>query len=85
MKKLTRNPDEKWIGGVCAGIADYTGLDTVVVRLIVAIGTVISAGTGLCAYAVAWILMPNRPENVTVWAQATDVPPTATEPGQPSG
>ena len=85
MKKLTRNRDEKWIGGVCAGIADYTGLDVIVVRLIVEIGTVISAGTGLCAYAVAWILMPSRPENVTVWAQATDVPTTATEPGQPSG
>lgn len=84
MKKLTRNRDDKWIGGVCAGIADYTGLDTTVVRLIVAIGTLISVGVGLCAYIIAWILIPDRPENVTVWAQSTDVPTTTNEPQPPS-
>lgn len=84
MKKLTRNLDDKWIGGVCAGIADYTGLDTTVVRLILAIGTLISAGTGIVAYLVAWILMPARPANITVWTQATDAPTTTNEPRPPS-
>ena len=37
MKKLTRNRDDKWLGGVCAGIADYTGIDANLVRLIVAV------------------------------------------------
>lgn len=83
MKKLTRNPDQKWIGGVCAGIADYTGLDITVVRLIVAVGTVISAGTGICAYIIAWVLMPNRADNVTVWTQQTDEPTTTHEPRPP--
>ncbi|MFI5426406.1 PspC domain-containing protein [Aeromicrobium sp. UC242_57] len=84
MKKLTRNRDDKWIGGVCSGIADYTGLDTTVVRLLVAVVTIFSAGMGICAYIVAWILMPSTPENVTVWSQSTDVPPTTYEPRPPS-
>jgi phage shock protein C len=82
MKKLTRNPDDKWIAGVCSGIADYTGVDANVVRLIVAVGTVLGAGSLIIAYVVAWILMPNRPPGA--WTQATDVTATGPEPGPPS-
>jgi phage shock protein C len=64
MKKLTRNPDNKQIAGVCSGLADYFGLDATLVRLLVAIGTLMSVGTGIIAYGVAWILMPERPTGV---------------------
>lgn len=60
MKKLTRNPDDKWIAGVCGGIADYTGIDANVIRLVVAICTVLGAGSLILGYIVAWILMPKR-------------------------
>lgn len=83
MKKLTRSSDEKWIAGVCGGIAEYTGVDTTVVRLIVAVGTIISAGTGLVAYAVAWILMPPPAPQVTTWTPPA-APTTPNEPGPPS-
>lgn len=84
MKKLTRNREDKWIAGVCGGIADYTGVDVTVVRLVVAVGTIISAGTGLLAYAVAWVLMPQPPEQVTVWTPPPAAPTTSNEPRPPS-
>lgn len=85
MKKLTRNPDDKWLGGVCGGIADYTGIDANLIRLVVAVCTLLGAGTLIIAYIVAWVLMPARPAaSQTVWAEATDSAATESEPAQPS-
>ncbi len=78
MKKLTRNPDDKWIGGVCGGIAEYFDVDANLVRLVVTICTVLGAGSLIIGYIVAWILMPKKPPG-TVWVQATDA--TATDRG----
>jgi len=83
MKKLTRSTDDKWLGGVCGGIASYTGVDANVIRLIVAVATVLGAGSLILAYIVAWVLMP-QPAVVTTWTNATDVPTSASEPTPPS-
>lgn len=80
-KKLTRSPDDKWIAGVCGGIAEYSGIDANVIRLIVAVGTVLGAGSLIIAYLVAWILMPKRPRGM-IQGTATDVPPP-THPAPP--
>lgn len=87
MKKLTRSRDEKWLGGVCGGIAAYTGLDANLIRLLVAVCTIFGAGSLIIAYVVAWILIPiaDKPAaQQTVWAQATDVPPTSSGTAPPS-
>ena len=85
MKKLTRNPDDKWLGGVCGGLADYTGVDANLVRLIVVVCTLLGAGSLILAYIVAWVLMPARPAAAqTVWAEASDSATTESEPAQPS-
>lgn len=86
MKKLTRSRDDKWVGGVCGGIADYTGLDANLIRILVAVGTVLGLGSLIVAYIVAWILIPaGQPAGQqTVWAQATDAPATSSEPAPPS-
>lgn len=76
MKKLTRNRDDKWVGGVCSGIADYTGVDANVIRLIVAVATLLGAGSLILGYLIAWILMPARQEPVaaqTIVAETTPV------------
>lgn len=57
-KRLVRRRDDKWIGGVCGGIADYAGVDVTLVRLLAAIGTVLGFGTLIIVYIVAWILVP---------------------------
>ena len=47
--------NKKWLG-VCAGIADYTGLDTNLVRIGFLLLTVLGSGAGLLAYLVtAWM------------------------------
>lgn len=85
MKKLTRNPDDKWLGGVCGGLADYTGIDANLVRLIVVVCTLLGAGSLILAYIVAWVLMPARPAAAqTVWAEASDSATTESEPAQQS-
>ena len=57
-KRLTRSRDDRWLGGVCGGIAAYTGIDATLVRLIVVVGTILGFGSLFVAYLVAWVLMP---------------------------
>ncbi|RLV54609.1 PspC domain-containing protein [Aeromicrobium phragmitis] len=59
-KKLQRSRSDKWLGGVCGGIAAYTGWDVNLVRLLVVLLTVFSTGTAIIAYIAAWILLPEE-------------------------
>lgn len=58
-RRLTRSQD-RWLGGVCSGVADYLGLDVTLVRLLTVIGTVLGLGTLVLVYLVAWVLVPAR-------------------------
>lgn len=58
-KKLVRPQGDKWIAGVCQGFARYFGIDVTLVRL-VWVSTVILAGTGLLAYIICWIVIPQE-------------------------
>lgn len=84
MNQLTRRRDDKWIAGVCGGIADHTGIDATLIRLVLVVCTILGAGSLVIGYGVAWILMPRRPAQETVWARPTDRPATAHEPAQRS-
>jgi phage shock protein C len=57
-KRLVRNTDNKMIGGVCAGVADYFGLDPTLVRILTVVGAVLGLGSVVVAYVVAWAVMP---------------------------
>lgn len=56
-KRFCRVMAEKKIAGVCAGVAQYLGVDVTVVRLAWVL-LVLLHGFGLIAYLVAWIIMP---------------------------
>jgi phage shock protein C len=56
-RRLFRNPNDKVIGGVCSGIANYFDIDPVIVRLIFAV-MFLTLGIGLLAYILAWIIVP---------------------------
>jgi phage shock protein PspC (stress-responsive transcriptional regulator) len=60
-KKLTRSRDDRWIAGVCGGIAEFTGIDTTVVRVIIAIATLLGAGSLVVIYLACWLLIPREP------------------------
>ena len=54
--RLERPKQGKWIGGVCAGLADRFGVSRSLVRLgFVIFGLV---GAGEIAYVIGWIVMP---------------------------
>ena len=55
---LHRSYCDSMIGGVCGGIAESTGIDPTVVRLLWAGITLISGGAGLLAYLLCWMIMP---------------------------
>ena len=57
-KRLVRNTHNKMIGGVCAGVADYFGLDPTLVRVLTVVGAVLGLGSVVIAYVVAWAVMP---------------------------
>ena len=59
IKKLRRSSTNKMLAGVCGGIADYFNIDATIVRLVFAGVALITAGTGLVAYGVAWLILPD--------------------------
>ncbi len=59
-KKLYRNTDSKIIAGVCSGIAEYVGVDPTVVRILWILFCAVG-GSGILAYIIAAIIMPERP------------------------
>ena len=60
-RKLYRSKTDKKILGVCGGIAEYFGIDSTIVRLILVLA-VIFAGVGLLAYLIAALIMPVKPD-----------------------
>jgi phage shock protein PspC (stress-responsive transcriptional regulator) len=59
-KRLIRRTDNKVIGGVCAGLADYLGVDPTLIRVLAVLGAVFGLGSVVVAYLVAWALMPTE-------------------------
>lgn len=56
-KKLYRSNKDKKIFGVCGGIAEYFDIDSTIIRLIF-IFFVLCVGTGVLAYIIAALVMP---------------------------
>jgi phage shock protein C len=63
MKTLNRPKTGRMIAGVCAGIGEHLDIDPTVVRLIWAALTLLSLGTGILVYIIAWILIPESPQD----------------------
>ncbi|MBU8892764.1 MAG: PspC domain-containing protein [Bacteroidales bacterium] len=59
-RKLTRSRD-KFIAGVCAGIAEYFGWDIALVRILYLVISIFSAAfPGIIVYVILWIVMPEK-------------------------
>ncbi|AIS52064.1 phage shock protein C, PspC [Thermoanaerobacter kivui] len=58
-KRLYRSREQKMLGGVCGGIAEYFDIDVTLVRLICLL--TIFSGIGILPYLVAWIVIPENP------------------------
>ncbi len=56
-KRLTRS-NNRMIGGVCAGIADYFNWDITLVRIVYVLATFFTACSGGIVYLILWLIMP---------------------------
>lgn len=57
-KRLYRNENDKVLGGVCSGLANYFNIDVVVVRVIFAI-LFFAFGFGFLPYIIMWVAVPS--------------------------
>ena len=62
-KKLYRIEEGKKICGVCGGLAEYFNIDPTLVRIGWAI-LACCAGSGILAYIICAVIMPEKPKNI---------------------
>ncbi|MBP7148504.1 MAG: PspC domain-containing protein [Acidobacteria bacterium] len=59
MTYLRRSRGDRWLGGVCGGIAAWLGWSSNAVRLLYVIASILSAAfPGTLVYIVLWFVMP---------------------------
>jgi phage shock protein C len=59
VNRLRRSRSDRWIGGVCGGIAVITGVESWIWRLIL-VAMAFFAGTGVLLYLLLWIFVPEE-------------------------
>jgi len=59
-KRLYRSTTDKMIAGVCGGLAEYFGIDPVIVR-VAAVVLLLAGSAGFWAYVILWIVVPKNP------------------------
>src|SRR5438445_13029943 len=67
--RLVRPRTGRKIAGVCAGVAEYFDIDVTGVRVVRLIVALVPPTVGLCAYILAWSVMPTEPEALTATAR----------------
>jgi phage shock protein C len=63
---LVRSRKGRMVAGVCAGLAGYFGIDVTLVRVIVAVVSVLTGGAGVLAYLAAWVIIPGEDEKTSI-------------------
>lgn len=56
VKKMYRDPEQRVIGGVAAGIAAFFGMDLAIVRILFVVFGIF--GVGIITYIILWIVLP---------------------------
>ena len=59
-RRLYRSVSDRKLAGVCGGVAEYFGIDTVLVRVLWVMGCFFGL-FGVLAYIVAWAVVPDNP------------------------
>lgn len=76
VRKLYRSRTDSMIAGVCGGLAEYFGVDTILVRIAAVVLALTAHGAGLLAYLIFWIIVPQKPIADSV-VEAGDTPEAA--------
>jgi phage shock protein C len=70
----TRSLTNRKIAGVCGGLSEHYGWDTMVVRLLAVVGGVFLFPLPEIIYCVLWVLMPEQSPLLPSDVQATAIP-----------
>jgi phage shock protein PspC (stress-responsive transcriptional regulator) len=65
---MKRSKDDRLLGGVCSGAAKYLNIDPVIVRVVLAVLTIVGFA-GVIIYAAAWFLLPAEGEERSIAAE----------------
>lgn len=69
-KPLYRSANDRWLAGVCGGIAEYTGIPAILVRLLFValclLAIPFSVVIGILVYIAALFLLPETPGRKTI-------------------
>lgn len=57
---LRRSGNDRMAGGVCGGLADYSGIDALLWR-VGFVGLTVAGGSGIVVYLLLWLLLPSGP------------------------
>ncbi|NEK87736.1 PspC domain-containing protein [Blastococcus saxobsidens] len=75
VRPFLRSGTDRMAGGVCGGLAEYTGIDATLWRIGAVLFT-LTGGAGVIVYLLMWVLVPSaplpegsRPSIVEQWAQ----------------
>jgi phage shock protein C len=58
--QLRRSGTDRMAGGVCGGLAQYSGIDSLLWR-VGFVGLTLAGGAGVVVYLLRWVLMPSGP------------------------
>ncbi|KZM69241.1 PspC domain-containing protein [Nocardia terpenica] len=58
-RRLTRSRTDKWIGGVCGGLAEYFGWNATVIRLLFVLSCLLP-GPQFLLYLLLWVIIPKN-------------------------
>ncbi|HCU07582.1 MAG TPA: hypothetical protein DF480_01190, partial [Clostridiales bacterium] len=78
--RLYKSQQDKALFGVCGGIAEYFNVDSLVVRLLFVLFTLVY-GAGLLFYLIAALVIPSEP--IAGYQQANSPAPAPSEGGTP--
>jgi phage shock protein C len=67
--ELYRDTSQGKLAGVCAGIADYFGWESWLVRILVVSGVLLGMGWFIVIYIAAWFILDKKPANANRNAQ----------------
>jgi phage shock protein PspC (stress-responsive transcriptional regulator) len=83
--RLYRTREDRIIGGVAGGVADYFAIDPSLVRIIWALLALFSGGALFLLYIVMWIVIPEEPVGWSVAGAAPGAAPAGEAPTGATG
>jgi phage shock protein C len=64
-RQLFRSRSNRMVGGVCAGIGDFFGIDPTIIRLLFVFSVIFGYGIVLLVYLALFLVVPEDPQTAS--------------------